>query len=158
MPVVITNYYRGNVDQIGYGAFYNPSLKTIYCTSKFPPIIFFGQNNDDKFDTFCDETYKFAKLYVPAGRGAKYEEAEGWKNFRKIDEMDAGVEETVGEDMSVRVINGCIVIEGVEDGYSVEVYDMTGKVVYNGAAADIPNMPRGVYVVRIGSKTVKVTV
>ncbi len=129
--------------------------------SKFPPLFSYKKSEDGRPDTFCDETYKFAKLYVPAGRGAKYEEAEGWKYFRKIDEMDAGVEETVGEDMTVRVVNGCIVIDGIDgidDGCAVEVYDMTSKVVYSGAAADIPNMPRGIYVVRIGGKTVKVAV
>lgn len=148
-----------NVDKIGlFGTFYTPSIKAIYSMSKFPPLIIVYQREDGRPDTFCDETYKYAKLYVPEGRGAKYEEADGWKKFRKIDEMDAGVEEAVGEDMAVLVVNGSIVIDGVEDGCTIEVYDITGKIVYNGASADIPNMPRGVYVVRIGNKTVKVAV
>lgn len=134
----------------------SPSLRQIYCQSTIPAKLKYG--NDYYFITFGQNTYDNAVLYVPAGCKKKYEEADGWKKFRKIDEMDAGVEETVGEDMAVRVVNGSIVIDGVEDSCTIEVYDMTGKIVYNGAAADIPNMPRGIYVIRIGGKTVKVAV
>ena len=134
----------------------SPLLQEVYCQSAIPAKPKYG--NDYYFFTYGQNTYESEVLYVPAGCKEKYEEAEGWKNFRKIDEMDAGVEESASEDMTVRVVNGCIVIDGVEDGCSVEVYDMTGKAVYGGAAANIPNMPRGIYVVRICGKTVKVAV
>ena len=153
-----------NVNNIGYGAFYSTykfSPKTIYCNAINPPTIAFNQRNrtdEGNFDTFNSYTYDEAILYVPIGCKEKYEKADGWKKFWYIKETESVVEETVGEDMTVRVVNGCIVIDGVEDGSAVEVYDMTGKAVYGGAAANIPNMPRGIYVVRIGGKTVKVAV
>ena len=149
-----------NVTNIGYGAFYTYP-KTIYCNAQNPPAIAINQRNrTDKgnFDTFNSYTYDEAILYVPIGCKDKYEKADGWNKFWYIKEMESGVEETVGEDMAVRVVNGSIVIDGVEDSCTIEVYDMTGKIVYNGAAADIPNMPRGIYVIRIGGKTVKVAV
>ena len=40
-------------------------------------------------ETFGDDTYKNATLYVPAGTKEKYEATEGWKNFANIVEMDA---------------------------------------------------------------------
>lgn len=72
--------------------------------------------------------------------------------------MDSGVEDVVSEETAIRVVDGCIVIDGTAADAAVEVYDMTGKAVYRGAAAEIPSMPRGIYIVRIGGKSVKVAV
>ena len=126
----------------------------IYCMSKNPPTCNYKWDNMSFLQTSIDNTM----LYVPAGRGFKYVAAEGWREFRNVEEMDSGVEDVVGEETVIRVVDGSIVIDGVTVDVPVEVYDMTGKAVYNGSAAKIPSMPRGIYIVRIGGKSVKVAV
>ncbi len=126
----------------------------IYCLSKNPPAF----SNNWVYHSFTVTSIDNAMLYVPAGRGFKYVVAEGWKEFKNVEEMDSGVEDVVGEDAVIRVIDGSIVIDGAAADAAVEIYDMTGKAVYRGSAAEIPSMPRGIYIVRTGGKSVKVAV
>jgi len=44
----------------------------------------FGINKN----TFDTNTYNNAKLYVPIGKKAAYQSADGWKNFTNIEEFD----------------------------------------------------------------------
>lgn len=127
----------------------------IYCLSENPPKCY---PLYEVYNSFNYNTSKNATLYVPAGCSSKYKKAEGWKEFQNIKEMDSGVEDVVSEETAIRVVDGCIVIDGTAADAAVEVYDMTGKAVYRGAAAEIPSMPRGIYIVRIGGKSVKVAV
>ena len=129
--------------------------EAVYCLSKIPPVFSSTYYSNDRFS---EDTYNNAMLYVPTGRGFKYVITDGWKKFKNIEEMDSGVEDVVGEEAVIRVVDGGIVIDGVAADAPVEVYDMTGKAVYSGAAAEIPSMSRGIYIVRIGSKSVKVAV
>ncbi len=140
------------VESIGKNAFYGcTSLETIYCYGDNPPVL------PDNY-VFNTQTSKNAMLYVPQGRGLKYVSAEGWREFRHVEEMDSGVEDIVGEGADIRVVDGSIVIDGAAADTPVEVYDMTGKVMYRGSAGDIPSMPRGIYIVCIGGNSVKVAV
>ncbi len=127
----------------------------IYCMSKNPPACIY---NYGSYKSFLQTSIDNAILYVPAGRGFKYVVAEGWKEFKNVEEMDSGVEDVVGEEAVIRAVDGCIVIDGAAADAPVEVYDMTGKAVYHGSAAEIPSMPRGIYIVSIGGKSVKVAV
>ena len=147
-----------SVEIIDARCFYECPLQTIYCQPNNPPTLKFADEYGNQRDPFNDDTYSNAMLYVPTGRGFKYVAAEGWREFRNVEEMDSGVEDVVGEEAVIRVVDGCIVIDGAAVDAPVEVYDMTGKAVYRGLAAEIPAMPRGIYIVRIGGKSVKVAV
>ena len=147
-----------SVEIIDARSFYETPLQTIYCQPNNPPTLELRDEYGNDRNPFNNDTYSNAMLYVPTGRGFKYVAAEGWREFRNIEEMDSGVEDVVGEEAVIRVVDGSIVIDGVADDVPVEVYDMTGKAVYSGYAGEIPAMPRGIYIVRIGSKSMKVAV
>ncbi len=147
-----------SVTFISYGAFLYSPLQTIYCQPYNPPTLEWKDGEGRPDPPFSNSVYDNAMLYVPSGCKSKYAEyAVSW-GFHNIKEMDSGVEDVASEEAVIHVVDGSIVIDGVADDVPVEVYDMTGKAVYSGAAAEIPAMPRGIYIVRIGSKAVKVAV
>ncbi len=55
------------------------SLTSIYCYNVTPNIC--------ANDAFDDKTYNTSTLIVPYGAKAAYQSAEGWKNFKNIEEM-----------------------------------------------------------------------
>ena len=72
-----------SVTSIGMGAFYNCSnLMDVMVKSRTPINIF------DAFSNEALHGYNYATLYVPYGCKAAYENAEGWKDFKEIVEMD----------------------------------------------------------------------
>lgn len=79
-----------SVTMIKEDAFSNcHSLQAIYCYAKMPP-----QTDNDPFG---DEIYRQATLYVPSGSLSQYNNADYWKNFNTIEEMQAGgVDEILG--------------------------------------------------------------
>ena len=58
----------------------NPKLKTVTCKAANPPAITAGQH------VFEDTPIASARLRVPAGSKARYQAAEGWKDFGTIEE------------------------------------------------------------------------
>lgn len=147
-----------SVTFISHGAFLYSPLQTIYCQPYNPPTLEWKDGEGRPDPPFSNSVYDNAMLYVPSGCKSKYAEyAVSW-GFHNIKEMDSGVEDVVGEEAVIHVVDGSIVIDGAVADATVEVYDMTGKTVYRGVAAEIPAMPRGIYIVRIGGKSVKVAV
>lgn len=72
-----------SVTSIGMGAFYNCSnLMDVMVKTRTPINIF------DAFSNEALHGYNYATLYVPYGCKAAYENAEGWKDFKEIVEMD----------------------------------------------------------------------
>lgn len=70
----------------------------------------------------------------------------------------AGVEGVTADDsIIVRADDGAIVVDGASD-VSMEVYSMSGAVVYRGVAATISVPASGMYIVRVAGTTAKVVV
>lgn len=73
-----------------------------------------------------------------------------------------GVEEQVADKdgVAVSVIDGHIVLNGVEEAAAVEVYGINGMRVFGGAAAELGyiSLEKGIYVLRAEDKTYKVCV
>ncbi|MCM1333288.1 MAG: leucine-rich repeat domain-containing protein [Bacteroides sp.] len=137
-----------SVTEIGVAAFDNcKSFKSVYCQWSEPIEC-------DLY--FPDDVIKNAVLYVPKGCTAAYRNGEPWKNFLNIEEIDysTGVEDIAGDGVEVKVVDGTVVAEGCAE---MEVYSMSGQLVYRGAGrAD--NLAPGIYAVRAAGKTVKVMV
>lgn len=73
-----------NVNKIDFGAFYGcDDIKSFTSHTPTPPMIEFGNNFD--YPTFSSYS---ATLYVPYGSKEAYQNAEGWKNFSNIVELD----------------------------------------------------------------------
>ena len=133
------------------GAIYGcDGIMTIYSYATTPP----------RLGVFTNQQYMNAKVYVPQGSLAAYQDAYVWENFWGLQEFDptgiSGVEAATGLDVSVS--DGCIVVDNATG--HVTVYDISGVAVASGNAdggsVSIAVPGHGVYIVRVGSKAVKV--
>lgn len=97
------------------------NIKNLFVLAENPPM---GGN------TF-NFIYEQATLFVPAGTKAKYEAADGWKEFKNIVEID------------LTTVNGIDI-----SGTKANVYDISGRKVGNG------QLKKGVYIV--GGKKVAI--
>lgn len=106
------------------------------------------------YPCFTDDVYNKCTLNVPAEAIEAYKAAEPWKNFKTI-MPTVGLSEVDVENVEVRAINGGIIVSGAEN-MTVNVVNLAGVTVYNGAAGEI-SLPQGaIYIVRVGDKAVKV--
>lgn len=128
-------------------------LKTVISYGSVPPVI-----DDDFFSAY---QYNNATLNIPEGTLQEYKEATGWRNFYNIVESlptgISNVESTSG--MTITADNGNIVISNAHG--QVNVYDVSG-VLINSAIADGTDLritvpDHGIYIVKAGGKTQKVT-
>ena len=137
---------------IGEGAFtYCDALTSVYCHWEQP------LECDPRFDEMVLTT---ATLYVPDGCIDAYRAVKPWSDFANIEEGDySGIADTPGSGLSVKVIDGVIVVEGGDMAVSapvVEVYSAGGGCVYRGTDSSIGGLSHGVYVVRVGGTVQKV--
>ncbi len=137
-----------SVTTIGRDAFDDcRSLKSIYCQWTEP----FECN-----PSFEENVYKDAVLYVPVGCTSAYKAVNPWSNFLNIEEIDySGIGDVADDGIEVKVIAGDIVAEGCTE---MEVYSMSGQLMYRGCAGRVENLAPGIYVVHAGGKTVKAMV
>ena len=101
-----------------------------------------------------------ATLYVPTGTIDAYRSVNPWRWFINIEEGNySGIADTLGSGLSVKVIDGAIVVEGGDMAVSapvVEVYSAGGGCVYRGTDSSIGGLGHGIYVVRVGGTVQKV--
>ena len=95
------------------------------------------------------------ELVVPKNSLASYQAADQWKEFFFISE--SGIEDIVadGDEISVIVQDGEIVVNGIENAM-VEVYYINGQLVYSGNDTTIAVADKGIYIVKVTGKTFKV--
>ena len=112
------------------------------------------------YDSTFTNIYSGAQLNVPIGSLSSYQNADGWRNFKNIQEKDFSGVETVAMDDAVKVTAapGEIRIDGADEDYVAAVYTIGGRLVYSGAARTIAIAVPGIYIVRVASQVVKVTV
>lgn len=73
----------GNLESIGASAFkYCPSLANIYMKAETPPSFAYYEGG------FTDSTFTTCKLHVPKGCVEAYRQADVWKKFTTIAEME----------------------------------------------------------------------
>ena len=148
----LTSVTIGNgVRSIEHNAFeYCNSLKSIYLIGRTPPK---GNNS-----IFTNSPYMDATLYVPQGTLVDYQFVEPWKSFWDIQEYDA----TTIKDVNYDIPYFEITVDGIQltavEGKAIAIYAANGALVekidcYAGETISLDN---GVYVVRVGNKTIKV--
>lgn len=134
-----------NVNTIGMGAFTSEKLAEFICWNPVPPA---GSG-------LLSYT---GPVYVPAGSVEVYKSAEDWRYYNIKAIGDGGVEEIDGGEVLVSAVDGRIVVSGADDDAVVEVYDLSGRRVYAGAAAEIPLTDGGVYVVKVAGQAFKMAI
>ncbi len=125
-------------------------LQKIYCNATVPPAC--GKN------VFKDVDKWNCELYVPAESMAEYRSAYVWSEFFLINEIPSGIEE-VAEEVApaFEVTDGGIKLTAAE-GKAVVVYSTAGAVLekIDSYAGEEITLDKGVYIVRVDGKAVKV--
>ena len=113
-------------------------LDTLILKCNFPPDL--GETSDSVFTSFD------ATVVVPCGLVDLYQNYAGWNLFTDIiEDCGVGITENNLPDVTIRVSNSRIVVEGA-DGETVSVSDITGRRVRN------ESLPAGVYLVQVGDR------
>lgn len=140
-----------SVTSIGGYAFEGCSnLKQVYCAAMTPPSGARG---------FSDETLD-GTLYVPVGTKSKYESVDPWRNFWTIEEYDfAGIDDVRANDNSVLIKSeqGNIRVVNKEWNDTVRVFSIQGALIAETNSDVISNLPKGLYIVTVGSRSFKVS-
>lgn len=96
------------------------------------------------------------ELFVPQNSLEAYKTAEQWKEFFFITgEEPGGIDIAAKEEISVISRNGYIEITGVEN-QEVNVYNLSGQLVYSGTETIINVPTKGIYIVKAAGQTFKV--
>ena len=140
-----------SVTSIGDDAFfYCDSLASIRLLGETPPTV--GRDN------FTNKQYMNMIVYVPKGTLATYQAADTWKNFWDIQEFDVTAIENVEDVTPAFEITSSGIQFTAAEGMAIAIYPANGALVEkigNYAGEEIA-LDKGVYIVRVGDKTMKV--
>ena len=142
-----------NVKTIGDEAFSDCTGLTSFSTSAAVPPTCGNQALDDINKWEC-------VLHVPSASVDDYKAAEQWKEFFFV-EPTSGIENVAvdGAQVKVTVEKGGFSFGG-EAERNVEVYSIDGQLQYSATVhpGETVSLPDGLYIVRIGTQTVKVRI
>lgn len=118
------------------------SVRKIISANPVPP----------KASNFQKEVYELGELIVPTGAADAYRNAQYWKNFYKITEVDmAGVEDIITDSDApdIKINNGYIEIDSQ---YPVSIYSIDGKLVKMlSPGTHHIDLPHGMYILSAGT-------
>jgi len=145
--------FGNSLATIGNEAFSDCTAMTRLVSKTEVPPVCGSQALDDINKWTCE-------LFVPQKSLEAYKAAEQWKEFFFIkgdDSGESGGIDNMGtkEEISVISRNGYIEITGVEN-QEVEVYNLSGQLVYGGTETTINVPAKGIYIVRVAGQTFKV--
>ena len=105
------------------------------------------------------EIYEKCLLKVPIGSLRAYTCAQGWAEFRNIEECDfSGVEAIEGDKaLSCVADNGNIRIDNKDENSLVRVYNIQGSVLAETSESVVNNLPKGLYIVTVENQSFKVS-
>ena len=145
--------FGNSLATIGNEAFSDCTAMTRLVSKTEVPPVCGSQALDDINKWTCE-------LFVPQKSLEAYKAAEQWKEFFFIkgdDSGESGGIDNIGakEEISVISRNGYIEITGVEN-QEVEVYNLSGQLVYGGTETTINVPAKGIYIVQVAGQTFKV--
>lgn len=125
------------------------NISSIYCYAITPP----------QAGNFVDyQIYYDCTLYVPEESIELYKSKSPWRKFYTIETVEStGIDgATTSDNVSISVNDGSIMINGIDGNTKVEVYNLSGELVYSGTDNVIQNIPQGVYIVKVNNKSIKI--
>ena len=141
-----------SVESIGRYAFNIERLGRITSLNPVPPTCedntVFGSVNKDN-----------CLLTIPKGTMDIYSTTYVWWDFKRMKESseEGGIDDVEFDDVIVRGENGVLRIEGA-DGARVEVYNAAGMCIFSGVATEVPVPQRGIYMVKVANRTLKLAI
>lgn len=72
--------------------------------------------------------------------------------------QQSGINGISTDGITVRGINGSIVVTGVSDDTEISVYDVCGETVYRGTEHEVRGLSAGVYIVAVSGKVFKIAI
>ena len=142
-----------SVTSIDRWAFYGCSgIKTIRCTNPQPPKVGIGN--------FTSSQYQNIVLCAPKGSLAAYQVADVWKEFWEIEEFDATGIENIEDDSPAFEITASGILLSNAEGEAVAIYSTNGALIekIDAYSGEEIALDKGVYIIRVGGKSVKVKV
>lgn len=91
-------------------------------------------------------------VFVPAASLAVYKAADGWKEFTNLQAISGTAIDIPSMPESINIQGGTL---HNPQGLTVNIYDLTGRLVYSGNATTV-ELPAGIYVVRCNGASRKV--
>lgn len=142
-------------------------LTDITIHSTVPPVY---EANDEHIDEltadfffggseFTDELrakfFETVTLHVPEGSAADYAAADIWKEFKNVVEFEPASVETIVSSNDIR-LEGNVAYASAP----LTVYSTTGNLVATSTAGsiDLSSLARGIYIVRAGNSSIKVSI
>ena len=124
-------------------------IRTIKITKSTPPKV--GTGN------FTSSHYQNATLYVPQGSLTAYQSADVWKDFWDIQEFDATAIDNIQTDATITISEVGISLSSV-DGKPIAIYTINGALIekIDNYAGEEIMLDNGVYIIRVGNKTMKI--
>ena len=162
--------FPATMEYIGKEAFQDlTKLKKIYSMSPIPPVCYYNTMVNFGDGPFGGSTPSDIPVYVPIGSGEKYREAFGWNYFTNIIETDKFptgiVSPKMGKNEQCRVYgkDNELVIEIpnlLSSPIHYSIYSIDGTMIEQGnlIKSYTLRMPaKGVYIVRVGNTTHKIS-
>jgi len=153
----------GSVEVIAPDAFAGSGvINEVHSLNPEPPVV--GEMARSTAGLFEQGVYERATLYVPVGSSAAYKSAPAWSGFSNIVEQESGIGFTSvdAEGLDIRVDGGRIMVNGIEPGNRVTLYTVDGRVIASSAQNDgevkLDVATPGIYILKIGSKTIKICI
>ena len=139
-------------ETVGSFAFYNcTALTGIYLLCETPPAVVSGLHATSSH-------YNLSTLYVPKGTIDAYKAHPVWGKFTKIEEHElTAINSIEAESPAIEIAADGIQFTNAQ-GATITVYDITGLPVENVANYDGEKitLDKGIYIVRIGNKAMKI--
>ena len=127
------------------------SLKDFFIYNPVPPTA-----DHDAFGYFTFNNSP--TLHVPRNSIPDYRMSSVWSQFPLIVDDASGIEDvTSEEEIGFSVSGGVLTVTGV-DGAMIEIYDMSGRRVYEGVSPVVSGLPRGIYLLKAGNRTAKIRI
>ncbi len=125
------------------------NIISIDCNAIIPPIL-------ENSTVFTSKTYSNATLKVPNGCVETYKAAQYWNLFSNItDEYGNSGINSIEANGVVSVVNGEIIINGADDA-QIAIYNLNGGIIYQGENRPVTVPEKGVYIVVVNGKAIKV--
>lgn len=96
-------------------------------------------------------------LYVPQSSVAEYKSTYVWWDFNLVSEI-SGIEKLQSDNVQFIINNGILYIINFSHLENICIYDINGKMLYNGANNNCYNLGKGIYIIKLPHKSYKISI